>query len=475
MPGKPSLYHKHTLQWIQRLSRTVNGKLDKSKSPISALSAKLSQTGNRHEISFPAGFFGEKAQRLDIAQTYKNVRFVSRNLDLVVEDLYLCSHNGAMITCDIRFFYTHGFSFKKKYFHRVVIPLTREIYFRFQLEQKGYRSDLGYNSAVGTSATIDGDQLSVQIIHDEKKDYFIAIHSLLPQTHEVFAEKIFALTVSLGYIMGHMPGDKAYYFSYENRQMRKPVHVYVKGMREAIISSYTPIHTNPFAWKGTKRSLAEKLYRQHALQPISIDVFSGLCQKAHNNIDFSSVLLLIIESSVATLLFMPGGYAIALESLVEILLGKSSDALTPVTDKSLAKKIRLALTETLQTFSDNLEEEARKVLQGKIDQINQVTNKSRLRLPFEKLGIALTESDLRLINSRNDFLHGRIPDVTSSGEERTTSRKNRDLFYSAMHFYTLLNMLILKWSGFDGYVLNHPQIHAYFTKIKMSELPYRKI
>lgn len=476
-PGemKKLSYHKPLIKWIDRLSRSMSGELNKSRSPIVGIKSRFHLIGNHNEVSFIAGFFAEKVRKLNVGQSYRNVDFRSKTLHLVIEDLYLHNHNGSTFTCDAKFFFSKGFSKKKEYYHRVFIPISRELYFRFQLQQHGLISDLGYRSSVGSKAVIDHDELFIQVIHDEKNRYFISIHSVQLQSYEVFSNKIFAILVSLGYVTGHMPGNKAYYFSYLNEAMRKPDHIYVHPIRNEIISSYTPVHTNPFAWKSTPGRQADKIYKDRSLQPVSIEVFSNLCQKTHDSLDFSSALLLMLESSVATLLFMPGGYAIALESLADLIVGAEKESLAPVKDKPVSRKLRKALSEVLKTFCDRIDAEGMEVLQGKIDQINQVTNKSRLRRPFEKVGITLSAKDLVLINSRNDFLHGRIPDVTESGIDRTTNRKNLDLFYSAMHFYTLLNMLILKWNGFNGFVLNHPRIHAGYTKIKNKELPYREV
>ena len=87
----------------------------------------------------------------------------------------------------------------------------------------------------------------------------------------------------------------------------------------------------------------------------------------------------------------------------------------------------------------------------------------------------MLEKDLDLLNTRNDFLHGRIPDITNAGSNRSIERMDRDLYYASMRFYTLLNILILKWIGFDNYVINYPKIHESYSKIKLKEKPYRKV
>ena len=107
--------------------------------------------------------------------------------------------------------------------------------------------------------------------------------------------------------------------------------------------------------------------------------------------------------------------------------------------------------------------------------MNQQTNKARLRAPFDLLGIKLLDADIAILETRNDFLHGRHPDITKAGPLRSERRINLDLFYASTRFYTLLNMLILKWVGFDNYVVNFPVIQSGATGIKLREEPYRKV
>lgn len=64
--------------------------------------------------------------------------------------------------------------------------------------------------------------------------------------------------------------------------------------------------------------------------------------------------------------------------------------------------------------------------------------------------------------------------MTGAGEHRTEKRAGLDLYYVAMRFYTLLNRLILKWIGYDNYVLNHAKIQERATLIKLKEPYYLK-
>ena len=80
-----------------------------------------------------------------------------------------------------------------------------------------------------------------------------------------------------------------------------------------------------------------------------------------------------------------------------------------------------------------------------------------------------------MIKSRNDFLHGRVPDFKKQGANRSIELKDYDLYYASVRLYTLLNVLIFKMMGFDNYLLNFPKIYEKNTKFKVKEDYYRKV
>jgi len=72
-------------------------------------------------------------------------------------------------------------------------------------------------------------------------------------------------------------------------------------------------------------------------------------------------------------------------------------------------------------------------------------------------------------------LHGQIPDITKAGKERSLERKNKDMYYAALRFSTLLNKLIFKWLAYDGHILNHVRIHGKWVGIRCNEPYYIKL
>lgn len=469
-------YHMKALEVIGKYGNTIPGTLSRSKSSLDDQAVEMQPYKKSFTVSFQYDRGIEVRRRLGVGQCHKAVTFITSGETLVFESIYLRRHSPPNFKGDVDFFYTKGYSKKKKYYYRLLVPLSVEVKFHYQLEESFFETDIGYQSRLGTRSVINKDTIYVSIIQDPKsKKHYLNIESEVLQDYDSFSEKSFAVKTGLAYLTGYMAGDNGFFFAYTRKEKRAHKHYYFTEFRDTIKSGYTPIHTNPYSYLRGNRKMAERYERNKVLRPVSIVEFSLLCQRLHDFSAFSIAILLMLESSVASLVFMPGGFAITLETIADIITGDEKQKLSPIHTNSLSKQIRESCMEVLNNYKTDISEENFKVLSGRVNQLNQVTNKSRLRAPFKMLGIVLSPEDEAILESRNDFLHGRIPDITKAGKNRTLDRKNRDLYYASMRFYTLLNMLILKWVGFDSYILNHPKIQEKYCKIKLKELPYRKV
>jgi len=244
---------------------------------------------------------------------------------------------------------------------------------------------------------------------------------------------------------------------------------------EDFTKSVTSLVPNIETHVEESRKKAEKIYKSYNLRTLTVNEFSNLYKMTLESDVFLGILLLMLESSDSSLLLRPGGYSIILESLSMIIAGdEEGEKLNPITSKAVAKKFREELLEILKGYKGNEFFRDIDTIKGKITHINQVTNKEKLILPFKILKIELLKEDIQIINSRNDFLHGRIPDYKNLGIYRGINEKDRDLYYASVRFYTLINMLILKFIGYDNYVLNFTKIFEKETTYLVKEDYYRK-
>jgi len=444
--------------------------------PFDMVKGRWRKKGKQFLLDWTTPGFETAEKDIDAGE-YIDLNYTYRSQQLTLQQIHIGNkHFGSMrgvkLSSEVDFFSTKGFSTPAKYYYRLIVPLEKKLNFFFQIQRHSFFEDFGFHRADGTQATIDGDLLDISVFPDNDKKYYLAIDTTIKQPFETFSNKAHAVINGLGLLSGYMAGDAGWYFAYTKKEMSEPVHWCRNAMRDSIQGFYTPVNTNPHAWVHN-RSAADKIYKADILKPVSAAVFSNLCQKLYSSIDFSASVLLMLESSVASLVFMPGGYAIVLESLADQIVDKTTSGLAPM-NKALSKKVRKKLSEIIQLECAHLPKENQDILLGKISNLNQVTNKSRLRLPFDLLGIQLNDLDLKLIDTRNDFLHGRIPDLTDAGDDRTNERRNKDLYYASVRFYTLLCRLILTWIGYDNYILNHAKIQEKFTQIYLDEEYYLK-
>lgn len=235
-----------------------------------------------------------------------------------------------------------------------------------------------------------------------------------------------------------------------------------------MFSSYSPIYGNAFGYIRDKK-IAKETHKK--LRALTLKEFSALCKWAFSSIDFSSILLLIIEASTSSLLVMPSGFSVALEGLTDLIVKEKEEKVAPIKDKKLAGKIRSEFRSIIDSHSKSLDLEGQQILKSKIDNINQLTNRGKLTKPFELLKFKLTTEDIKAIEHRNDFLHGRI----ALGFNDEVKVANQEVYYISLRLYTLLAILILKSVGYDNRIVNYPKIHENVYKKKLSEEHFRQI
>ncbi|WP_116787812.1 hypothetical protein [Flavobacterium psychrotrophum] len=371
-------------------------------------------------------------------------------------------------------FTSSGFS-KTKQFYRLIIPVEKSLAFHHYIEHSVYENDFGTLSSTCLKAIIGTTTVWAYYFNDTEGNYYLGMEAESRLDFEDFCDKTFALKNAMGYLMGKMEGNFGFYFAYSNRKMDAFKAFRFQAFRKSLHTIYSPVNSNPAAYIRKRHSLVDKLIKAKTLRPVSANELSVLTNKLYSSGEFTSVIMLMMESAKASLLFMPGGYAIALETISPLITDGLKKDLKPIPSKPLGKKVRLALLNALTEFKTEITDEGYQTLEGRISYLNQPTNKAKLHAPFEALGITLSPEDLKILNTRNDFLHGRVPDLSLLGDKRTDDTKTREMFYSAIRLYTLLNHLIMKWIGFDNYIVNYPKVHEKYCKVSLHEGFYRKV
>lgn len=420
----------------------------------------------------PKGFFLEfEPNRSDYDfdfEPIKNILFEMKGHKICVETLHIILQSPPLIKGRIHSFNSIIFDKTAQLFHRLILPLEREVNFHFQIEQAVYETAKHYSRECLQANFGDNIDFHLYQYKDKKeKNNYLIIDTTKDMSYEVFADYCYSLLVSFGYVTGLFPQNEGYFFSYDTIEMNKPKQFLYSEFRDSIYSFYHPIYSNAHGYIRDNKT-AEK--EQKDLRVMTTNEFSLLCQKVHANSEFLAILLLILESSTSSLLVMPSGFSIALEGLTELFVKENENKIVPIKNKSEARNLRKEILDILFKYEGVIGMDAVSIISKRIDNINQPTNQDKLIKPFEILNFELTEDDKKAINHRNDFLHGKI--TLSESDDLIGEKKT---YHVALRLYTLLSVLILKPIGYDNKIVNYPKIHETASLDTVKETYYRKI
>lgn len=403
-----------------------------------------------------------------------NITIETSKHSLYIDKVLINSVSLPNVSGNVFTFYSQDFDKKMPTYFRLIVPLKRKIDFHFYIEHYHYETKKNRSSECVRVKYKDAIQ-DLYFYHDQEAVSYLIIDSPAQMTFDTFSNYCFSTLLSYGYITGKFPQDEGYFFAYGKADLKEATSFFYTEFRDSLFTLYTPIYSNSYGIIRDKK-IAKQVYK--TLRTLSLKEFSRLCQWANDSTELASILILIIESGTSSLLVMPSGFSIALEGLTELIVQKNEEKVAPIKNKNLAKIIRSELNQVIKKHSSAIDPDGIAILKTRVEQINQLTNRSKLRKPFELLKFRLVEEDDNAIDHRNDFLHGRITlsisdAKTVSGEEIKVA--NEKIYYVAMRLYDLLSILILKSIGYDNKILNHPKIHENVHKRKLDEPFFRQL
>lgn len=400
-----------------------------------------------------------------------NVILETSKCEILVDKIFINSIDGTKVKGEINEFSVMTLNKNEKKYFRLVLKRKDKdkLTFRFFFEYFYPYTMNNFKSTEQLKATIEGHNFDLYFYPIKELQYII-IDSKEELTYEEFSRSTYSILLSFGFITGKLVLDEGYFFAYTDQECNDNVFIKYASFIGSVENIYNPIYTNAFGYILNDNTRAQELNKQ--LKGITEGNFSKLCSIAYNSPEFASAMYLLIEGSKGSLQMMAGSFAICLEAITNIISEQNADRLNPIKSKSKAKEIRKELLNVVENFKDDINE-GYEILKNKIRNINQPTNKDKLLKPFEILNIILTVDDKECIDKRNDFLHGRMPDI-ETGKILNDSEFGR-ILHITLKLNVLVSALILKYIGYSGKILNHPQIHSSITKIDLQEEIYRDI
>ena len=472
----PFFYNKKPIEFIQEFEKGVSGKLKSRSNYLNNLkNVDLKLDENEFVLDYKTINKKTKKPISWNDKVFNNITLYTSRYDLVIEKLYSWGMPFSGYASSV---YTKGFKNKSENYFKFVIPLKKRINFHYQLEELFFESDYVKWSRVASCATLKDEDIYILQERVKIKDeeyFYLIIESNKKQLYSEFIDKTYSIRVALGYITGDFKGNKAYVFSYKRKERDKFNGFLFLSLRKDMKSFYQPINSNPYAWLRSKsRKKAKEIDESQELRTLTKAEFNSLFKACLNDDKFLGIILLMIETGKNSLLISPITYFVALEQLSNIIIKEKSKPL--ISDKDdfniLKNKLQGVITKFEKAW---IKKEYNLIpIKKRIENLNQGTNNDKLILCFEKLNINLLEEDLKVIKARNLFLHGNIPNYKKK-KNRSIDDKDLDMYYTSIRIYTLMNMLILKYIGYDNYVINFSKIYEKNTGYSLDESYYRKV
>ena len=302
--------------------------------------------------------------------------------------------------------------------------------------------------------TVNANNYDITQYKNNDLSYFV-IENLVPTPLDEFEKDTYAIQKGIGFLIGYMPGGENYIFSGDN-------FVYNRLSRKALKSIFYPVTSNPYAILHKEKDIADSFYGK--LKVIPTAVISDFISQLRNNEDFSVAIIFLMEvSSLKSVVSMPGVFSVILESLANTIIIKQNQLDKLITDSILFDAVVNDLNAVIDKHSTKLNSDTEIKLRRRIGELNRplnhnrLTNAEKLRAPFDQLKIKLSPEDEKVIDYRNDLLHGNI--LMNGDSKRTNEEIDNQMLYISTKLYTLISKLILKNSAYNGYLINHAKFY----------------
>jgi hypothetical protein len=165
-----------------------------------------------------------------------------------------------------------------------------------------------------------------------------------------------------------------------------------------------------------------------------------------------------------------GMYAIVLEMITAIISKEKKEQYEPeviLNEKNveLRAELQTKLHDTAKEFFQEQHFEfADSIVEKRINGIYTPINNEKLTMPYDWLGITLSEQDIKNIKTRNKFLHGSNP-----YNDKDLEKLSKKLLYINLELNYLINAMIYKYIGYDGILKNLAKIYLDYADLNELE------
>ncbi|MCX6220824.1 MAG: hypothetical protein NTZ69_07530 [Bacteroidia bacterium] len=263
---------------------------------------------------------------------------------------------------------------------------------------------------------------------------------------EKFKSIVDSYFVAFGFVFGETVGNEVYYLSSESDTFKEFTQtIFLTKSENSFIESY-PIFNSRIPSQGNIKF--PKI------------VFENICSNYLNIEAYSRSINIVNEGLKAPSPLAKGVlFSSGLETISTAILSSKKPP-KPINDENLKKgNLLKKLKDIIKEDSYLTEGEKEFLIEKKISSINNPTLIDKTIEAFNSNNIDLPAYLIKVTKYRNKYLHGSIPDEKKFGFLI-------DNLTRAFEMQFLVSILILKYSGYSGYVQNKSAILEYHAHMK---------
>lgn len=301
-------------------------------------------------------------------------------------------------------------------------------------------------------------------IHIFPMSNHLVIESQFSCRYRDMHDYMYAVSLSLGLATSVAPSDYAFIIASETPDFERQIMGGLIRLRPTIkdqnqyIYQYAFFTTNaPSLYKSlregktgyTLHQLCDENGRvKDRLDPMTEQEFSVIARMLYENKELARATLILLSAPIDFDL-MGAIYSVVLETICSAL---TEDKEGTYMESKDWKSVLLELKKTLSDFCEehSITDEHKEVMIKKLDGFNSQTNGDKLTAPFERIGYKLSSPEKKVIRDRNRFLHGKAHECLSN-----ESYKNDRQLYVSMELRKLCGILLFRYAGYKGPILNN--------------------
>lgn len=350
-----------------------------------------------------------------------------------------------------------NFSDSGTFYHQLLSEIKSSFYIDFL---KGNKRDFKVflnNSGFRISETSSG------------KNNYLVIESLSKITFEEFKHSSNSILFSIGFIKGQYVREEQLFFQSQSDDWVNITGFYVRT------SSKSMLLEKPFSKQPKEYSnFIEDENFDFDSKSTTIDEkeLEKITLLLNSNGRFFTAISILFDSFRNSLITRPSILFVVLETVIEEI----SKMVQP--KKIEAIKIKDGAKKVLEKYKLKIEEKDYDYLVNAINEIDKKLsqNNKKIESVFELLNLELSIEEKKVIGKRNKFFHGKIIDTQISiNNEDEYVILEKEYLYLSYRLYNLISKLLLKYIGFEGYLVNHAKLREKYYNKNLEEEYFIKI